>query len=75
MSIETLLTVCLFLGVVGWLALDRYMGWTSRDIDAAIKEFEEEQRKGVSDPSADLAVVGLGIITTLIILAMILGQM
>lgn len=67
-------TVVFSLLVVGWLVLDWYMGWTARDMDAAIKELEEEQRKRVSVPAADLAVVGLGLITTLIVLAMILGR-
>lgn len=74
MSIETLITICSLLGVVGWLALDWYMGWTSQKLDAAIKEFEEEQGKGVTDPAADLAVFCFGLITVMIVLVMILGR-
>jgi hypothetical protein len=34
---------CLVL--IGWLALDWWMGWTARRLDAAIDEFEEEWRR------------------------------
>jgi hypothetical protein len=45
----------LCLGLAGWLALDWWMGWTAPEFDAAVKEFEEEWRRGVRP---DWAVYG-----------------
>jgi hypothetical protein len=73
LSIATLIGIACLLRLVGWLVLDWYMGWTQREIDAAIKEFEEEQRSGVSDWPSDMIVVSLFGITTLVFVVVIFG--
>ena len=60
------------LGVTGWLALDWWMGWTAPKLDAAVKEFEEEWRRGVRMQPLDWAVFGLVLGATVYVLALLL---
>ena len=65
----------LCLGLAGWLALDWWMGWTAPELDAAVKEFEEEERRGVQMKPvdwADWAVLGLVLAATVCMLALLL---